>query len=152
MVTSQQPFEGVIGKSFADSKPWWPPLDRAPEGSPNVPSRLRVAVLRIAFNAPFAAELQRVAAFVHADVIQQLDGLRTADGAGRGDRVLKARDDEVGRCTAAWRIRNGNTGQPWRNTATALCTFLRAVSLPCLRSTHTSWPKAQLPSKSRSRD
>ena len=36
MVTSQQPFEGVIGKSFADSKPWWPPLDRAPEGSPNV--------------------------------------------------------------------------------------------------------------------
>ena len=36
MVTSQQPFEGVIGRSFADSKPWWPPLDRAPEGAPNV--------------------------------------------------------------------------------------------------------------------
>ena len=32
MVTSQQPFEGVIGKSFADSKPWWPPLDNAPDG------------------------------------------------------------------------------------------------------------------------
>jgi arylsulfatase A-like enzyme len=29
-------FEGVIGRTFAESTPWWPPLERAPEGAPNV--------------------------------------------------------------------------------------------------------------------
>jgi arylsulfatase len=29
-------FGGTIGRTYADSAPWWPPLDRAPEGAPNV--------------------------------------------------------------------------------------------------------------------
>ena len=29
-------FGGTIGRTYADSTPWWPPLDRAPEGAPNV--------------------------------------------------------------------------------------------------------------------
>ncbi len=29
-------FEGVIGKTFEDSTPWWPPLERAPQGAPNM--------------------------------------------------------------------------------------------------------------------
>ena len=29
-------FEGVIGRTFDESTPWWPPLERAPEGAPNV--------------------------------------------------------------------------------------------------------------------
>jgi arylsulfatase A-like enzyme len=33
---SRKPFEGVIGRTFEDSTPWWPPLPRAPEGAPNV--------------------------------------------------------------------------------------------------------------------
>lgn len=31
-----QPFEGVIGRTYEDSKPWWPPLPHAPEGAPNI--------------------------------------------------------------------------------------------------------------------
>jgi arylsulfatase A-like enzyme len=33
---TRKPFEGVIGRTFEDSTPWWPPLPRAPEGAPNV--------------------------------------------------------------------------------------------------------------------
>jgi arylsulfatase A-like enzyme len=29
-------FEGQIGRTFADSRAWWPPLSSAPEGAPNV--------------------------------------------------------------------------------------------------------------------
>ena len=29
-------FGGTIGRTFADSTPWWPPLPAAPEGAPNV--------------------------------------------------------------------------------------------------------------------
>ena len=29
-------FEGVIGKTFEASTPWWPPIERAPEGAPNI--------------------------------------------------------------------------------------------------------------------
>jgi arylsulfatase len=29
-------FEGVIGRTYADSEGWWPPLPVAPEGAPNV--------------------------------------------------------------------------------------------------------------------
>ncbi len=29
-------FEGVIGRTFADSTPWWPPVPAAPEGAPNI--------------------------------------------------------------------------------------------------------------------
>jgi arylsulfatase len=29
-------FEGVIGRTFADSTAWWPPLPAAPEGAPNI--------------------------------------------------------------------------------------------------------------------
>ena len=29
-------FEGVIGRTFEDSKAWWPPLPRAPSGAPNI--------------------------------------------------------------------------------------------------------------------
>jgi arylsulfatase len=29
-------FEGTIGRTFAESKAWWPPLERAPEGAPNI--------------------------------------------------------------------------------------------------------------------
>ena len=29
-------FEGVVGRTFEDSTPWWPPLPSAPEGSPNI--------------------------------------------------------------------------------------------------------------------
>jgi arylsulfatase len=31
-----QAFEGTIGRTYDDSSPWWPPLDTAPEGAPNV--------------------------------------------------------------------------------------------------------------------
>ncbi len=30
------PFEGTIGRTYAESTPWWPPRDRAPEGAPNI--------------------------------------------------------------------------------------------------------------------
>jgi arylsulfatase A-like enzyme len=33
---SGERFEGVIGRTFEDSTPWWPPIPRAPEGAPNV--------------------------------------------------------------------------------------------------------------------
>src|SRR5690606_38219218 len=29
-------FKGKIGKTFADSVPWWPPLRKAPKGAPNI--------------------------------------------------------------------------------------------------------------------
>jgi len=29
-------YQGVIGKTLADSTPWWPPRKSAPEGAPNV--------------------------------------------------------------------------------------------------------------------
>ena len=29
-------FEGVVGRTYEDSTPWWPPLPRGPEGAPNV--------------------------------------------------------------------------------------------------------------------
>ena len=29
-------FGGTIGRTYEDSTPWWPPLDRAPDGAPNV--------------------------------------------------------------------------------------------------------------------
>ena len=32
-------FDGTIGRTYDDSTPWWPPLDRAPEGAPNVVDR-----------------------------------------------------------------------------------------------------------------
>src|SRR5271156_6651856 len=31
-----QPFEGHIGRTYADSKSWWPPLEAPPAGAPNV--------------------------------------------------------------------------------------------------------------------
>ena len=31
-----EPFEGVIGRFTEDSTAWWPPVQRAPEGAPNV--------------------------------------------------------------------------------------------------------------------
>ena len=31
-----QPFEGTIGRTFEDSKGWWPPLASPPDGTPNV--------------------------------------------------------------------------------------------------------------------
>jgi arylsulfatase len=34
--TARPPFGGVIGRTYADSTPWWPPLPTAPEGAPNV--------------------------------------------------------------------------------------------------------------------
>jgi arylsulfatase A-like enzyme len=33
---TEQPFEGVIGRTVESSTPWWPPLPTAPEGAPNV--------------------------------------------------------------------------------------------------------------------
>ena len=35
MATSRS-FEGVVGRTYDDSTPWWPPLPAAPEGAPNV--------------------------------------------------------------------------------------------------------------------
>lgn len=36
-MTSPEPFEGKIGRSFQDSEPWWPPLPATADGqSPNV--------------------------------------------------------------------------------------------------------------------
>ena len=29
-------FEGVVGRTYAESEGWWPPLPTAPEGAPNV--------------------------------------------------------------------------------------------------------------------
>jgi arylsulfatase len=31
-----KPFGGKIGRTFAESTPWWPPLPKAPDGAPNV--------------------------------------------------------------------------------------------------------------------
>ena len=31
-----QPFQGQIGRTFADSKSWWPPLQSPPANAPNV--------------------------------------------------------------------------------------------------------------------
>jgi len=31
-----KPFEGVVGRTFEDSVPWWPPMPAAPDGAPNV--------------------------------------------------------------------------------------------------------------------
>jgi arylsulfatase len=31
-----KPFEGVIGRTFEDSKAWWPPRERAPDAAPNI--------------------------------------------------------------------------------------------------------------------
>src|SRR3712207_4243455 len=33
---SRSSFTGTIGRTFPESTPAWPPLDRAPEGAPNV--------------------------------------------------------------------------------------------------------------------
>lgn len=33
---TQQPYEGVIGKTLADSKEWWAQPDKAPAGAPNI--------------------------------------------------------------------------------------------------------------------
>ena len=33
---SEQPFGGVIGRTLDESKPWWPPLEKAPVGAPNI--------------------------------------------------------------------------------------------------------------------
>jgi arylsulfatase A-like enzyme len=33
---TEQPFEGVIGRTLEESTPWWPPLPVAPDGAPNV--------------------------------------------------------------------------------------------------------------------
>src|SRR5438132_8373998 len=32
----QQPYQGVVGKTYADSKEWWPAPVKAPSGSPNI--------------------------------------------------------------------------------------------------------------------
>ncbi|MGD9753472.1 MAG: arylsulfatase [Acidimicrobiia bacterium] len=29
-------FDGVVGRTFEDSQAWWPPVERAPDGAPNV--------------------------------------------------------------------------------------------------------------------
>ena len=31
-----QPYQGVVGRSLAESKEWWPELVKAPTGAPNV--------------------------------------------------------------------------------------------------------------------
>ena len=33
---TEEPYQGVVGRTLEDSVPWWPPLPRAPEGAPNV--------------------------------------------------------------------------------------------------------------------
>jgi arylsulfatase len=33
---SEEPFQGVVGRTLEESTPWWPPLPAAPRGSPNV--------------------------------------------------------------------------------------------------------------------
>jgi arylsulfatase A-like enzyme len=33
---SDRPFGGAIGKTVADSKPWWPPANKPPAGAPNI--------------------------------------------------------------------------------------------------------------------
>jgi arylsulfatase len=33
---STKHFEGVIGRTFADSTPWWPPIPSAPDNAPNI--------------------------------------------------------------------------------------------------------------------
>ena len=35
-MTTSDPFEGTIGRTFRDSEPWWPPLRTAPQDRPNV--------------------------------------------------------------------------------------------------------------------
>ena len=33
---SSEPYQGVVGRTLEESTPWWPPLESAPEGAPNV--------------------------------------------------------------------------------------------------------------------
>ena len=33
---SGTPFRGTVGKTVAESKPWWPEAPRPPEGAPNI--------------------------------------------------------------------------------------------------------------------
>lgn len=33
---TEEPFQGVIGRTLEDSRAWWPPLPSAPEGAPNI--------------------------------------------------------------------------------------------------------------------
>jgi arylsulfatase A-like enzyme len=33
---SEEPFQGVVGRTLEESTPWWPPLSSAPQGAPNV--------------------------------------------------------------------------------------------------------------------
>ena len=33
---TEQPFEGVIGRTLEESRAWWPPVPTAPEGAPNI--------------------------------------------------------------------------------------------------------------------
>ena len=33
---TQQPYQGTIGKTLNDSKEWWAPVTKAPQGTPNV--------------------------------------------------------------------------------------------------------------------
>ncbi|HAP77666.1 MAG TPA: hypothetical protein DCR14_16495, partial [Acidimicrobiaceae bacterium] len=35
-MSKREAFKGVVGRTFADSTPYWPPVDAAPEGAPNV--------------------------------------------------------------------------------------------------------------------
>ena len=35
-MTTNEAFEGTIGRTFRDSEPWWPPLPTAPQDRPNV--------------------------------------------------------------------------------------------------------------------
>jgi hypothetical protein len=35
-MSKQEPFKGVIGRTVAESTPWWPEPKRSGDGSPNV--------------------------------------------------------------------------------------------------------------------
>ena len=35
-MTSTDPFEGTIGRTFRESEPWWPARRTAPQDRPNV--------------------------------------------------------------------------------------------------------------------
>ena len=36
MTAAAQPFEGKINRTRSESEPWWPPVERAPKGAPNI--------------------------------------------------------------------------------------------------------------------
>ena len=89
MTTSgKSPFPGTIGKTIADSKPWWPDQAKAPRAAPNILVVLfddvgldrGSPVSHYAAPFPFTGTLRKVTV--------TMDGDQALDGAGIGNAAM----------------------------------------------------------------